>query len=103
MTAALDFRKLARQPLPPLAWTLLAIYFGYHLVQGERGLMAYARLDREVARAEAVLGETVTRREAMERRVALIAPEHIDPDMLDEQVRRVLGLAHPDDLVVLQR
>ena len=27
-------------------------------------------------------------------------PDHVDPDMLDEQVRLMLGLAHPDDLII---
>ncbi len=38
--------------------------------------------------------------ERLAAKVALLGPDHIDPDMLDEQVRRYLGLAHPDEIVI---
>ena len=33
-------------------------------------------------------------------RVALMRSDGLDPDLLDERVRDVLNLAHPDDLVI---
>ena len=39
----------------------------------------------------------------LERDVALLRPESLDPDMLDERARASLNLAHPDDLVMLKR
>ena len=36
-----------------------------------------------------------------ERRVALLRSDKIDPDMLDERARTLLGLADPRDLVML--
>ena len=36
-----------------------------------------------------------------ERRVALLRSDRIDPDMLDERARALLGLADPRDLVLL--
>jgi len=101
MTAMLEVRKLLRQALPPLCWTLVALYFGSYLVNGERGLMAYARLSRDVQQTEAVLAEIAADRAALEHRVGLLAPDRIDPDMLDERSRRVLGLGRPDELVIL--
>ncbi len=88
--------------IAPTACTLCVVYFGYHAVQGDRGLIAYAQLGLEVQRVEVELVAIRDRRFELERKVALLHPDHIDPDMLDEQLRRVLGLAHPDELVIFK-
>jgi len=36
-----------------------------------------------------------------ERRVALLRPESVDPDMLDEMARQTLDVAKPNELIVL--
>jgi cell division protein FtsB len=38
-----------------------------------------------------------------ERRVALLRSDRIDPDMLDERARALLGLVDPRDLTLLIR
>ncbi len=78
-------------------------YFAYHLEIGEHGLKSRAELERrkEVLQGElAGLEEVKTR---LERDVALLRPESLDPDMLDERARAILNLAHPDDLVIMKR
>jgi cell division protein FtsB len=37
----------------------------------------------------------------LERRVALLRPESLDRDMLEERARAVLNLARPEDRVIL--
>ena len=39
----------------------------------------------------------------IERDVALLEPDSLDPDMLDERARAILNLAHPGDLVMMKR
>jgi cell division protein FtsB len=78
-------------------------YFGYHLEIGDHGLNARTDLERrkDVLQGElAGLEEVKTR---LERDVALLRPESLDPDMLDERARAILNLAHADDLVILKR
>ncbi len=78
-------------------------YFGYHLQNGDHGLKARANLE---ARTEVLEGELAGLREVkqrIERDVALLRPESLDPDMLDERARAILNLAHPDDLVMMKR
>lgn len=93
-------RRRGRALIAPSLLLLVAAYFAYHTVQGQRGLIAYARLDLEVARAEAELRTIEAERRVIEGRVALLHPDHIEPDMLGEQTRRILGLAHPDEVVI---
>lgn len=78
-------------------------YFGYHLQNGDHGLDSHADLDR---RKNVLEGELAGLREVrlrIERDVALLEPESLDPDMLDERARAILNLAHPDDLVMMKR
>jgi len=93
-------RKLRRAVLPALA-ACLVVYFLYHLVQGERGLLAQHRLTDRVGEAEATLADLQARRAALDKRVALLGPERVDRDALDEQARRMLNYGHPLDLVLI--
>jgi cell division protein FtsB len=98
-----EFRRWSLQATPALLACLAVAYFGYHAVQGGRGLMAYARSSQDVVRAEQVLKLTEAERERLERRVRLLHPEHLDPDMLDERAREALGVLHPDEAVMFLR
>jgi cell division protein FtsB len=78
-------------------------YFGYHLQIGDHGLKARADLER---RKEVLAGELAGLQEVknrLERDVALLRPESLDPDMLDERARAILNLVHSDDLILLKR
>ncbi|MBV9522965.1 MAG: septum formation initiator family protein [Alphaproteobacteria bacterium] len=77
-------------------------YFGYHLVQGERGLLAWLRITQELKAAKVELARLDGERTALDRRVSLLRPEHIDRDMLDERARATLNLAGPHDIVIMR-
>jgi cell division protein FtsB len=86
---------------------LLAIgvggYFVYHLQTGDHGLEARAVLEKRKAVLAGELAGLRDVRARIERDVALLRPESLDPDMLDERARAILNLAHPDDLIMLKR
>ncbi len=78
-------------------------YFGYHLQNGDHGLKARADLESRKDVLEGELAGLREVKERIERDVALLRPESLDPDMLDERARAILNLAHPDDLVMMKR
>ena len=86
---------------------LLAIgvggYFVYHLQTGDHGLEARAVLEKRKAVLAGELAGLKEVKARLERDVALLRPESLDPDMLDERARAILNLAHPDDLIMLKR
>ena len=92
-------RRLARLWGPGLA-LFLVVYFSYHLVQGDRGLIARDRLVAEVDTATVVLGDLQVERTRLEHLVDRLGPDAIDPDLLDERARAMLGWAHPNELVI---
>jgi len=95
-----ELRRRARVVVGPIVGLLLAGYFAYHLVEGDRGLLAWLRLTRELQEANSNLAQLQARHAALENRVTDMRPEHIDPDLLDEEVRRMLDVASPNDIVI---
>ena len=86
--------------LPGVVMCLIA-YFCYHAVQGELGLLSYVRLERQKSSLEAEAAAVAAQRAVLEHRVRLMAPDRVDPDLLDELARYELGFAHPDEIVIL--
>lgn len=103
MIISLEIRKRAKAGAGPILGILAVAYFSYHLIEGDRGLFAYLKLQHEIDRAEAVYQLTENEKQALEKRVALLRRENLDKDMLEERSRDVLGLAHPDEIVIYMK
>lgn len=100
MSIVRELRRRARLVIGPVLGISLVVYFAYHLVEGERGLMAWLRLSHELRQAKTTLAGVDAEHVALERRVDLMRPEHLDRDMLDERARSQLNLVGPDDIVI---
>lgn len=85
----------------PALCTFVVAYFAYHVVNGNRGLIAWYSLQQEAAALQLELEWLQSERQNLEQRVALMQPESLDPDMLDERARQILNLAHPDEITIL--
>jgi cell division protein FtsB len=75
-------------------------YFSVNAYTGNRGLRAKQDLDQQIARLDGELDALKAERTEWERRVALLRPESIDPDLLDERARALLNYADPRDLIL---
>jgi cell division protein FtsB len=89
-----------RQILAPLLFATVFGYFGYHLVNGDRGLLAMAQLQRETQIADQNFAEADATRKIWERRVSELRNQSLDPDMLDERARALLNYSKKDDVIV---
>jgi cell division protein FtsB len=103
MVLAEELKKRARYAAGPVLGACLMGYFCYHLVQGERGLLAWLELSHEIAAAEAEAATARAERATLEHRVSHLRPESLDRDLLDERARAVLNVARPNDIVILKR
>lgn len=95
-----EIRRRALPAIIPVLCTGAIGYFGYHAMEGERGLNAYTRLNQAIAESKAILADTTAERRRMEQKVALLRTEGLDADMLDELARGSLGLMRPDEVVI---
>src|SRR6267142_170657 len=75
-------------------------YFGLNAYSGNRGLRAQQELDEQIAQLNDELAGLRAERATWERRVLLLRPGSIDPDMLDERARTLLNYADPRDLTL---
>jgi cell division protein FtsB len=76
-------------------------YFGYNAYTGRHGLRAQQDLDQQLASMQTELSGLKAEHAFWHRRVSLLRSDAIDPDMLDERARALIGLADPRDLILL--
>lgn len=79
------------------------VYFAYHTFEGDRGILAWARLNNEILAAEMELATVSSERQALEHRVLLLRPDHLDPDMLEERARIMLNMGRTDEVVIFSK
>ena len=84
----------------PLMVACILAYFGFHAIQGERGILTWLQLDHQIRRTAQALETSRVEESRLERRVALLRRDNLDPDMLDERARAVLNLAAPGEIVI---
>jgi len=80
---------------------LLIGYFGVNAYTGNHGLRAKQDLDHQFAELSGELTKLKQDRGEWQRRVALLKAESIDPDMLDERARAMLGYLDPHEITLM--
>jgi cell division protein FtsB len=84
---------------PALALLVIGNFAGYALA-GPNGLLALGDYRQQLVQRQAELRQVEAQRADLARRVALLDSRHVDPDMADELVRRDMGLARPDEVII---
>jgi cell division protein FtsB len=97
-----ELRRRARHVVGPLLGLALTGYFAYNMVEGERGFDAWMRLSRQLKAEETNLAQVRAEHAALELKVADMRPDHLDRDLLDERVRKVLNLVAPNEVVIMR-
>jgi cell division protein FtsB len=81
-----------------------ALFIGYFAVNaftGNHGLRAQQDLDQQLTVMQGELTRLKAERTHWQRRVALLRSDRLDPDMLDERSRALVGYVDPRDLTLL--
>ena len=97
-----EIRARARHVVGPVLGVCAVGYFAYHVVHGDRGLIAWWNINQRVEAAKSVLAQTRAERETLENRVYLMNPGSLDPDMLEERARLMLNYGYSNDIVILE-
>jgi len=95
-----EVKRRAKAAAAPLVFLSVVAYFGWNVVKGDHGLVAYAQRQALLAQAQQELAKAQTERDGWELRVAGLRSSHIDADALDERARAMLNLASPNDIIV---
>jgi cell division protein FtsB len=97
-----EMRRRARVLAGPLLGIAATGYFVYHTFEGDRGLRAGREIAQQLFLAKQNLTATEAERDALAQKVAGLDPAHVDPDLLDQQIRSTLDLVAPNEIVILQ-
>lgn len=92
--------RFLRDVAAPALLACWVVYLAYGAVAGAAGYRSLRELRAEADAKAAELAEIKDRRRTLELRADLLNPKSLDPDMVDERVRAVLGYAHKDDVVI---
>jgi len=84
---------------PALALTAMG-FFSYHAVMGPNGILALKDVKHEVAARSVELAALEKHRAEALNHVKLLDPKGADPDLVDEQMRKQLNVARPDEIIV---
>jgi len=78
----------------------ILVFFGFHTVAGERGILARPELERKIQLAEEQLALLSKHQSFLEHRLSLLQSASIDADMLEETAQAELGLYSPQDVII---
>ncbi len=95
-----EFHRRLKSLAAQLLGACVAGYFIYHAVQGDRGILAWLRVNQQLEASQLELAASAAERAALEQRVALLSNSSLDLDMLEERARVMLNFSDPDDVVV---
>jgi cell division protein FtsB len=91
--------KLTKKTILNLGTLLMLMYFVFHSIYGDRGIIAYFKLQSDLKNSHMELEKLRAERLEIENRIVLLRPNSLDKDMLDEKVRNVLGLSAPKEKI----
>ncbi len=103
MDVAQDLKKRLRAVVWPLCFAFIAIYFGFHLVRNDNGLLALRAYDQRLDEAKIVLAQLTAERASLEKETQALRPSNIQLDALAEQARVRLNMGWPSEVLILGR
>ena len=101
MSLLSEIKLRIRFILWPTIWATLMLYISFHMLQGERGLIAFWQINSEVSAAKAIQVSLLKEKSILQNRVKLLSPKSLDPDMLEERVRIMLGYSKPNETIII--
>lgn len=97
----LDLQAKLKDSLWLIVVFLIFIYFSFYTINGERGLLRYMYLSKEIKYAQSIADKYRTEKELLEQKVRLLSSGSLDLDMLEERTRLILNYAADDEFVLL--
>ncbi len=85
--------------MPATALFVVAFFAAYALF-GSNGVLAWGEYSKRLEARRTDLLKLERERIVLANRVALLDPQHANPDLVDELARRDLGVARPDEIIV---
>lgn len=93
--------RLTRDKLTRRASIGVLLALGVLTLAGPSGVMAWAENLSQLDQRKDQIEKLEAQRDELRNRVALLDPDHADPDLVGELLRKNLNVTHPDDVVIV--
>ena len=93
--------RLARERVSQGLALFCLLAMGAWVLFGPSGLMAWSENNRLLGERQKVLQQLTAQRNEIKNRVALLDPNHVDPDLSGQLLRSQLNVVHPDEMVMM--
>lgn len=100
MAMKLTLQQMMTRAALPAVCVAVASYFSFHAVSGPTGYVAWREYKVQRSKLQLAVQTSEEQQAALQRRLVLLDPRHVDPDLADELVRRNLDLVKPDEVIV---
>lgn len=100
MNTMQELRRRLKAILPSLLGLCMCAYFGYHAIQGDRGIIRLMHLKQELKQAEEAYNAVHAEKTGWDARVAGLKPGSLDPDLIEERARVELGMGKKGERVI---
>ena len=100
MNTVVTRREMVRERLTRLGALAILLLLGSLALAGPYGLLAWGENIALLQQREARIAELRAQRAELENLVTQLDPDHVDPDLATELVRKNLNVAHPDEYVI---
>jgi cell division protein FtsB len=100
MKQAIKFWSTLRSVATPAVALIIVAFFGGYALFGANGVLAGFEYRQMLDLRQEQLALIEKERGELANRVALLDPNRANPDLVDELIRRDLGLALPDEVII---
>jgi len=100
MNGVVTKREMVREKLTRFGALAFLLLLGGLTLAGPYGVLAWGENISLLQQREQRIAALKAERDELVNRVALLDPDHVDPDLATELVRRNLNVAHPDEYVI---
>ena len=92
---------MARERVTQALALFCLLAMGAWVLFGPSGLMAWSENNRLLGERQKELKLLTVQRDELKNRVALLDPNHVDPDLSGQLLRSQLNVVHPDEMVMM--
>ena len=93
--------RLAKERVTQGLALFCLLAMGAWVLLGPSGLMAWSENSRLLGERQKELQQLTVQRDEIKNRVALLDPNHVDPDLTGQLLRANLNVVHPDEMVMM--
>lgn len=101
MSNVLHHYRASKHHLFLMLGILLCVYFLYHSFHGQRSYPNLITVNASIDTLEKEYAVVKAEREGLEKQVVMMRPGSVNPDLLEERARLVLGYKNADELIIL--